>query len=69
MMQCFKNSIFKILGIVAIIFSIPSCKPDNLKEGAVKEYFDIKGYFKKKEKEDAKKAEEKADEAKKKEAK
>ncbi|WP_457126220.1 hypothetical protein [Mucilaginibacter sp. HD30] len=27
--------------------SLPSCKPDNLKEGAVKEYFDIKGYFEK----------------------
>jgi hypothetical protein len=45
MKQCLNNSIFKILCIVTIAFAIPSCKPDNLKEGAVKEYFDVKGYF------------------------
>ena len=45
MKQCLNNSIFKILLIIAVAFSIPSCKPDNLKEGAVNEYFDIKGYF------------------------
>lgn len=29
------------------VIALPSCKPDNLKEGAVNEYFDIKGYFEK----------------------
>jgi len=42
---------FKTINTVVLtilcIFSIPSCKPDNLKEGALKEYFDIKGYFEK----------------------
>ncbi len=37
------SSCFKMLAVIGIIFS--SCKPDNLKEGAVKEYFDVKGYF------------------------
>jgi len=43
-----KRRLFKsfcIVGVVATALSLPSCKPDNLKQGAVKEYFDIKGYF------------------------
>lgn len=48
MKQCLNNSVFKILWVVTVTFSIPSCKPDNLKEGATKEYFDVKGYFEKK---------------------
>jgi len=34
--------------VLFLIAALPSCKPDNLKEGAVKEYFDIEGYFEKK---------------------
>ncbi|MFD0749791.1 hypothetical protein ACFQZS_06535 [Mucilaginibacter calamicampi] len=45
MKHCLHKSVFMMFGIVATIFSFPSCKPDNLKQGAVKEYFDIKGYF------------------------
>lgn len=45
MKRCFNNFIFTVFWIAAIVFALPSCKPDNLKEGAVKEYFDIKGYF------------------------
>lgn len=47
MKQCLNNSIYKILWIVTIALALPSCKPENLKEGAVKEYFDVKGYFEK----------------------
>ena len=47
MKQCFNNFTFTVFWILAIVFALPSCKPDNLKEGAVNEYFDIKGYFEK----------------------
>lgn len=33
--------------LMLFVIALPSCKPDNLKEGAVNEYFDIKGYFEK----------------------
>lgn len=37
----------KILTVALIgIFSLQSCKPENIKDGAEKEYFDIEGYFK-----------------------
>ncbi|PJJ79592.1 hypothetical protein [Mucilaginibacter auburnensis] len=36
-----------LFSIVAILAFLPSCKPENLKEGAQKEYFDLKGYFEK----------------------
>lgn len=41
-----EGSFFAMTFVLLLIFSLPSCKPDNLKQGAVKEYFDIKGYFK-----------------------
>ena len=47
MKQCLHKSIFMAFGLMGIAILLPSCKPDNLKEGAVKEYFDIKGYFQK----------------------
>lgn len=43
MNQRFANS-FKILGVVFTL-AYTSCKPENLQEGAQKEYFDLKGYF------------------------
>jgi len=37
---------WKSLAIITlIVFLLPSCKPDNLRQGAAKQYFDIKGYF------------------------
>ena len=43
----FINCCIKIMGVATIGIMCHSCKPDNLKQGAVKEYFDIKGYFEK----------------------
>jgi hypothetical protein len=39
------SAIKNIVIISLCILAMQSCKPDNLKEGAEKEYFDIKGYF------------------------
>jgi len=45
MNQRFANSL-KIFGL-ALVVAYTSCKPENLQEGAQKEYFDLKAYFKK----------------------
>ena len=37
--------VIALILLSSVSFFLPSCKPENLKQGAVKEYFDIKGYF------------------------
>lgn len=43
--KALKNLLYSFIATALAIFLFSSCKPENLKKGAVKEYFDIKGYF------------------------